>query len=77
MEDKLSRLSNLNHKSSDSSKPMCFCGNTPEFILEAQKLIKEKNLYPDIVESDKSIHLRRLFLVSILTSIFSFCIAFE
>jgi hypothetical protein len=45
MEDKLKYLSNLNDKSSDSLKPKLCCGNTSDFILEAQKLIKEKNLY--------------------------------
>jgi hypothetical protein len=65
MEDKLKYLSNLNHKSSDLPKPMCFCGNTPEFILEAQKMIKEKNLYPDIVESDKSIESNEIIVKNV------------
>jgi hypothetical protein len=65
MEDKLKYLSNLNHKSSDSQKPKLCCGNTPEFILEAQKLIREKNLYPDIVESDKSIQSSQIIVKNV------------
>jgi hypothetical protein len=62
MEDKLKYLSNLNDKSSNSQKPTLCCGNTPEFILETQKLIKEKNLYTDIVKSDKSIESNQIIV---------------
>jgi len=65
MEDKLKYLSNLNDKSSDSLKPKLCCGNTPEFILETQKLIKEKNLYTDIVESDKSIESNEIIVKNV------------
>jgi len=65
MEDKLKYLSNLNDKSSDSLKPKLCCGNTPEFILEAQKLIKEKNLYTDILESDKSIESNEIIVKNV------------
>ena len=65
MEDKLNRLSKLNEKSSDLQKPTLCCGNTPEFILEAQKLIKEKNLYTDILESDKSIESNEIIVKNV------------
>ena len=65
MEDKLKYLSNLNDKSSNSSKQILCCGNTPDFILEAQKMIKEKNLYTDIVESDKSIQSNKIIVKNV------------
>ena len=62
MEDKLKYLSNLNDKSSDLQKPKLCCGNNPEFILEAQKFIKEKNLYTDIVKNNKSIESNQIIV---------------
>jgi hypothetical protein len=65
MENNFNCQSKYNEKLSNTPKQCFCCGNTTEFLLKTQKLIKEKNLYNKIIKSNKEIQPSKIIIKNI------------
>ena len=65
MKNKFNCLSKYNEKSFNLTQQNFCCGNTTEFLLKTQKLIKEKNLYNKIINSNKEIQPSKIIIKNI------------